>query len=115
MFLHFNDLKSDLPSAMRKVAAFLEIPVQEEKWDKTVEKCTFDWMKENAAACAPLGGAFWDGGAGTFINKGTNGRWKDTMSTEQVREYEALAVEKLGAECAHWLATGQISSAESDK
>jgi hypothetical protein len=56
MFLHFNDLKSDLPGAMRKVAAFLEIPVQEEKWDKTVEKCTFDWMKarRRCALCSKL-------------------------------------------------------------
>ncbi len=33
-------------------------------------------MKANATATVPLGGAFWDGEAQTFINKGVNGRWR---------------------------------------
>eukprot|EP00873_Tetraselmis_striata_P014215 jgi/Tetstr1/434479/TSEL_023571.t1 len=106
--MHFNELKEDLPGMMRKVAKFLEIPIQEDKWEATVEKCTFAWMKKNATSCAPLGGAFWDGGAGAFIYKGTNGRWRDMLSPQQVQEYEALAVEKLGPDCAHWLATGKM-------
>ena len=40
-------------------------------------------MKKNGAKSVPLGGAFWEGGADTFINKGTDGRWKDLLTKEQ--------------------------------
>jgi aryl sulfotransferase len=56
---------------------------------------------------APLGGMPWEGGASTFINKGTNGRWKDVLSAEESAAYERTALERLGPECARWLATGE--------
>ena len=65
-------------------------------------------MKQNATKSVPLGGAFWDGGAEVFINKGTNGRWGDTLTAEDVAEYEARAVRELGPECARWLAEGGL-------
>jgi len=63
-------------------------------------------MKANAEKMAPLGGAIFEGGAGTFINKGVNGRWRDVLSAEDSLAYERMAVEKLGPDCARWLATG---------
>lgn len=102
-FVHFNDLKRDLPGEMRRIAAFLEIPLDEARWDAIVEYCSFDWMKKNAVKSVPLGGAFWDGGAETFINKGVNGRWMDTLMAEDSAEYEARAVAELGADAARWL------------
>jgi hypothetical protein len=30
------------------------------------------------------------------------------LSPEEIETYEALAVEELGDECAHWLATGAL-------
>jgi aryl sulfotransferase len=50
---------------------------------------------------------FWDGGAQTFIHKGTNDRWRDTLTAEDCARYERMAVEQLGKPCAHWLATGE--------
>ncbi|KAJ1391289.1 hypothetical protein B484DRAFT_408781, partial [Ochromonadaceae sp. CCMP2298] len=73
----------------------------------TVEHCTFAYMKEHAGAIVPAGGAFWDGGADVFMNKGVNGRWADTLSQEEVRAYEARAEAELGADCARWFATGE--------
>jgi aryl sulfotransferase len=52
----------------------------------------------------PLGGAFWDGGAKTFVHKGINGRWRDTLTPEDCARYERVAVEQLGEACARWLA-----------
>lgn len=107
LLVHFNELKRDLPGQMRRIAAFLEVPIDESRWNQTVEQCTFDWMKQHAARSAPLGGAFWDGGAQTFINKGVNGRWSDTLTAADSAEYEARARRELGEACAHWLATGE--------
>ncbi|MBU2607560.1 MAG: sulfotransferase domain-containing protein [Alphaproteobacteria bacterium] len=107
MMVHFTDLKRDLPGEMRKIAAFLDIEIDEARWDTIVEYCSFDWMKANATKSVPLGGAFWDAGAEVFINKGINGRWKDTLTAEDSARYEALARSELGDACAHWLQTGQ--------
>jgi aryl sulfotransferase len=96
-----------MPGEMRRIAKFLDIPIDEQRWPKIVEYCTFDWMKRNAVKSVPLGGAFWDAGAQVFINQGRNGRWTDQLTAGEKREYEQLAEQKLGAECARWLATGE--------
>jgi aryl sulfotransferase len=60
-------------------------------------------MKANATKSVPLGGAFWDGGAETFVHKGTNGRWTSTLTEKENRQYEERAVTELGEDCARWL------------
>lgn len=107
MLLHFETLKADLPGQMRRIAEFLDIEMAPDRWPAIVEHSSFDWMKAHAAKAAPLGGVFWDGGAETFINKGTNGRWRDVLTAEDCRAYEARALAELGGEAAQWLATGQ--------
>lgn len=106
-FVHFANLKRDMPGEMRRIAAFLQIPIDESRWDRIVEYCSFDWMKKNATKSVPLGGVCWDGGAEVFINKGVNGRWRDTLTEAECADYEARARRELGPECAHWLATGE--------
>lgn len=107
LLVHFATLKRDLPGEMRRIATFLDSPVDVARWDAIVEYCSFDWMKTNATKVAPRGGQDWMGGAQTFIHRGVNGRWSETLSPEDVAEYEARAVRELGPECAHWVATGQ--------
>jgi len=111
LFVHFADLKRDMPGQMRRMAAFLDIQVDESRWDDIVEYCSFDWMKRNATKAVPLGGAFWDAGAEVFINKGVNGRWSDTLTATDSANYERRAESELGPECARWLATGQYPKA----
>ena len=106
--IHFADLKRDMAGEIRRVADFLEIPINEDIWESILLHCSFDYMKANATQSVPLGGAFWDGGAKTFIYKGQNGRWRDTLSAEEIQRYESLAVEKLGPDCAKWLAEGSL-------
>jgi aryl sulfotransferase len=104
LLLHFNDLKRDMPGEMRRIARFLDIPINEARWPDIIKYCSFDWMKNNATKSVPLGGAFWDEGAKVFINKGVNGRWMDTLTADDSAQYEARAVNELGLECARWLA-----------
>ena len=106
MFIHFSDLKKDMPAEIRKIAAFLEIEINEETWPAILEYCSFKWMKENATKSVPLAGAAWDDGAKVFINKGVNGRWADTLSDADSMEYETRAELELGKECADWLKSG---------
>lgn len=109
LLLDYSDLKADMPGQIRRIAAFLGIEVPAERWPAILEHCSFDYMKRNAARSAPLGGVFWDGGAKSFIHKGTNGRWRDVLSPEDSRKYERVAVRNLGAEAAEWLAHGWLA------
>ena len=109
LLVHFAELKADLPGEIRRIASFLDIAVEEADWEAVVRHCSFDHMKANAATSVPLGGAFWDGGAETFIHKGHNGRWRDTLSAEECAAYEDRALDELGPECAAWLAAGNLS------
>ncbi len=103
LLVHFGELKADMPGEIRRIAHFIDVPIDESKWDQILLHCSFDYMKANATKSVPLGGAFWDGGAETFVHKGVNGRWMDTLSDEDNRAYEAKAIEELGEECARWL------------
>lgn len=107
-FVHFANLKKDMPGEIRKIATFLDIPIDESKWDAILEHCSFTYMKNNATNSVPLGGIFWEGGAKTFIHKGKNGRWRDVLSQAESDEYDRIAEEKLGPDCAHWLKTGDM-------
>jgi aryl sulfotransferase len=107
LLMHFNDMKRDLPGSIRRIADFLEIEIDDAVFPKIVEHCSFHYMKANAANVAPLGGVLWQGGAQTFVHKGTNGRWRDTLSADDVEAYEAKALAELGSDCAWWLAMGE--------
>ena len=108
ILLHFAKLKEDTPGQIRRVAAYLEIPIDESKWEIILYHCSFEYMKQHGSKSVPLGGAFWDKGPQTFFHRGTNGRWRDVLSGEESEEYEKIATEKLGEGCAHWLATGEL-------
>jgi hypothetical protein len=108
MLLHFSALKADMPGQIRRIAAFLDIPVDESQWDAIIEHCSFDYMRAHAELSVPLGGAAWEGGAKTFIHKGTNGRWRDVLTEEDIANYESRALEELGPECADWLSSGEL-------
>lgn len=109
-FVHFANLKRDMPGEIRKIADFLGTPVDAAKWEDILLHCSFEYMKANATKCVPLGGAFWDGGARTFIHKGTNGRWREVLDEDEVAKYERLAARELEPACARWLATGELAA-----
>ena len=107
MLLHFAALKADMPGQIRRIAAFLDIPIDESNWDAILEHCSFDYMRAHAELSVPLGGAVWEGGAKSFIHQGTNGRWRDVLTDADNANYESRALEELGPECADWLSSGE--------
>lgn len=109
-FAHFQDLKTDLAGEVARIAAFLGAKPDAATMQRIVEHSTFDYMKAHANEVTPLGGALWDGGGDSFIHKGTNGRWRDILTTEDVAAYEARAMAELGPDCADWLANGRLAA-----
>lgn len=111
MLLHFSNLKTDIPGEIRRIAAFLDIPINEGKWDVILEHCSFKYMKAHADQSVPFGGDIFKRGGEGFIHKGINGRWRNVLSPEDIDAYQKMAREKLGAECARWLSTGELQKA----
>lgn len=107
--VHFAQMKADLAGDIRRIAAFLDIPIDETRWPAILEHCGFDYMRAHGDRIAPSGGAAWQGGAETFLHKGTNGRWRDVLTPEDIAKYERIAREQLGEDCAHWLASGNLA------
>ncbi|CAD7700125.1 unnamed protein product [Ostreobium quekettii] len=99
--LHFNDLKKDFDKEARGLADFLGIPIKEDRWADIVDHCSLEWMRKTEK-----GGGFMEDGA-FFRQGGVNGRWRDALTGAECEEYERRAVEELGEQCAHWLATGE--------
>ena len=106
LLVHFSDLKADLEGQIRRIAEFIDVSVEDAMMERVLEHCSFEYMKTNAGQTVPLGGAFWKGGAKTFIHKGANGRWKDTLPRQLSMRYEQVAVDQLGEACAMWLKNG---------
>lgn len=108
LMVHFNNLKADMPAEMQRIAEFLGVDIDASRWPLMVEHCTFDYMKAHAAALSPMLEMVFRGGGSAFVNKGTNERWRDVLSAEEVAKCDRLARENLGPECAHWLVTGEL-------
>ena len=104
--MHYSDLLGNLEGEIRRVARFLEIDVPEEAWPVIAHNCSFAQMKAKGEWFAPLGGAPFKGGAQSFFHKGTNGRWKDILSAEELALYDAAAMRELTPECRRWLEVG---------
>jgi aryl sulfotransferase len=109
LLVHYNDLKADLPGQMRRIAAFLSIEVEENKWPQIVKHCGIDYMRNAAVDEAPIFRDLFAEGPKTFFNKGTNGRWKDLLSAADLEAYDQIVKARLTPECARWMATGEIA------
>jgi aryl sulfotransferase len=103
LFVHYDDMKADLDGEMRRVSAFLDLPIDETRWADQVASCTFEGMKARADEIADFESHF-VGGADTFLYKGTNGRWRDVLTGDELAAYDAAVASWLTPECAAWMA-----------
>jgi len=106
LFVHYNDLKADLAAEMRRIAGFLEIAVSEATWPAVVERCTFEAMRARSAEIGMFDMAF-EGGAESFLFKGTNGRWRDVLTAAELEAYAKRVSETLPPDAAAWLERGR--------
>jgi aryl sulfotransferase len=104
LLVHYNDLKQDLSGEMRRIADFLNIEVPDSLWPQTVERCTFEAMRNDTERMGNFD-AF-DGGLKGFIFKGTNGRWRDVLTTQELAEYGTSVEREMSSEASQWSANG---------
>ena len=113
LFVHFNDLLADLDGEMRRISAYLDIPINEARWPMLVHAVTFSAMKANAEKMAPAStiGLWKD--TSNFFHRGTNRRWVGVLTDEQVARYRKRAAERLEPSLATWLEHGRHASGAS--
>jgi aryl sulfotransferase len=107
--VHFDDLLNDIDGQMRRVASYLDIPVDEDIWPALLEGVSFKSMKENAEIMAPGATIGAWKSTSNFFSKGTSKRWEGVLTQSQVAEYDQLAKRELGDELANWLAHGETA------
>ena len=107
LFVHYNDLKADLVGELRRLAAFLAIPLADEDLPLLMQAVSLDTMRERESRLNKSWSATFKKGAGTFFYKGVNGRWKDVLSAEELALYEQKAEQVLTPDCRAWLEQGR--------
>lgn len=108
-FLHYADMLADLGGAVSQIAEWIDHPLTPEHHARIVEETTFSTVKARAVetdANADRKAAIFKGGAATFYHKGTNGRWKDVLTDEDLALYEEAKRRVLTPDCAKWLEEG---------
>ena len=86
VLLHYDDLIDDLDSAMRGVAARLDISVDETRWPSLVQAATFGAMRADSRVLAPAGmGILKDPEA--FFRHGVSGDGRNVLSEAEHRRY----------------------------
>jgi aryl sulfotransferase len=108
LFVHYNDLLKDLPGEIRRITDYLGITVAPEMLASISKLVTFSSMKEHAEQLLPGIDFSFTGGAQTFINKGTNGRWREVLTEDDLKLYDAAVARELTPECAAWLENGRL-------
>jgi aryl sulfotransferase len=103
LLVHYNDLLETLEVEIRRIADYLEIEVSQKTLTSIANLVRFSSMKQYAQQLIPDADNAWKGGAQTFINKGTNGRWREVLTDEDLGMYAAAVARELTPECAYWL------------
>jgi aryl sulfotransferase len=111
LFVHFADLLAQPAVEIQRIADFLGIPVTADSLDRIVEAVSFKSMKQNSDAVVGAAAGFWEGGSKRFVNKGTNGRWREVLSDDDLLAYHAMVEKALSKECARWLEEGRAALA----
>ena len=103
LLLHYGDLKSNLPGEISRIATFLGMEVDSEQLTTVAVAVDFAAMRQHSDRYVPCGGRLWKGGAASFLYRGTNGRWRGVLSSEQLAAYDRVSREALSPACHNWL------------
>jgi aryl sulfotransferase len=108
-FMHYRDMLADIEGEMRRLAAFCEIDVDEGRWLSIVHAVSLDAMRAEGRRLTegedPAAMIF-VGGTDRFFYKGTNGRWRDVLTDDDLALYDRAAA-TLDPELRAWLEGGR--------
>jgi len=103
-FFHYADMLADPKGEIKRMADFLDIEVSDEALTAIVQHTDLSAMRQRNAKSGPSK-VFKEGH--NFYFKGTNGHWKNVLSTEELAMYEESASKVLTPDCRAWLEQGR--------
>ena len=106
VLVHYEDLSTDLPGEMRRLAKRLEITVPEENWPSLVQAATFKQMRAAADQLQPLQYAEARDatrGHAAFFRQGSSGDGRALLSEAEAARYYTRAAQIAPQELLSWL------------
>lgn len=107
LLVHYNDLQADLTGEMTRISEFLSIETPRDRIPVLAAAAQFDAMRRDGLSLLPGLQAYFDRGHERFLNKGTNGRWKDVLTADDLARYDRVLKKKLSPSLAAWLEGGR--------
>lgn len=102
LLVHYADLRADLATQMRRVAAFLGLAVDMEAFPALVDAATFARMRERAEDLAPdRAGVIID--RSRFFRRGESGGAREILGPHDFAQYESRARELAPSDLFEWL------------
>lgn len=99
MYISYEEMKEDLPAALRRIASFLGKNLSDEMIMKIAENCSFKAMKENPMSNFSLvPKIYMDSDKSPFLRKGVTGDWKNHFSPEQLSRFSSTINKELEGE-----------------
>ena len=108
LFVHYGDLLADTRAEIQRMCDFLDIEVAEDRWESLLDEVRIDTMRRDARGTGNDDPAemIFDGGISRFLYKGTNGRWRDVLTEDDLAMYDAAAA-SLDPSLRTWLERGR--------
>ncbi len=107
-----RDLKADLAGEMARLSRFLDIDTPPALLAELAKAGEFEAMKRQGDQLLSRVSVVFDGGTQRFLNKGTNGRWRDVLTEADIARFEAALHRSVSASCAAWLEKGRLAAGE---
>ena len=95
LFLKYEDMKKDLPTAVAQIAKFIGQDISKELVDEIAHKTTFANMRRDSTANYEWVNKIRRPEATNFMRKGQVGDWKNYFTPEQSARLDAIIDEKL--------------------
>jgi aryl sulfotransferase len=109
LFVHYADLLANLAGEIQRIANFLDIAVDDEAIAAFLPALDIRVMREKEGRLNPGFQLLWKEGVQNFFFKGTNGRWQEVLTAEELALYEQAAAKLLTPDCRAWLEQGRVA------
>jgi aryl sulfotransferase len=106
-FFHYADMLAHPKGEIERMASFLDIEISDETLPAIVQDTSLSAMRQRDIEAGAH--TIFKDGANTFFFKGTNGRWKNVLSEEELAMYETTKSRVLTSDCACWLEQGRVA------
>jgi aryl sulfotransferase len=114
LFVHYDDLQTDMIGEMRRIADFLNIEIPDADLSRMADSASFESMRKDAAVLIPEMAKNFEGGALRLVNKGQSGRWRGVYDEADVELFENKLRSAVSDSYADWLLAGRIAGSGVD-